>query len=158
MKKTASLLVAAVALNLPLSHSAASRDAHQGSLNLTALKALNLSTLNAAEVVLDKVEVSADANATKEPGKLTRADMDLITSKNHGITDLLKGNPNVAFSAKNAKSVRAGELAPQDISINGASYYQNNFTLDGASINNDLDPKKRMWNNHNNIWSDSTIG
>jgi len=55
--------------------------------------------------VLDKVEVSADANATKEPGKLTRADMDLITSKNHGITDLLKGNPNVAFSAKNAKSV-----------------------------------------------------
>lgn len=158
MKKTASLFVAVAALNLPLSHLAASRDAHQGSLNLTALKALNLSTLNAAEVVLDKVEVSADANATKEPGKLTRADMDLITSKNHGITDLLKGNPNVAFSAKNAKSVRAGELAPQDISINGASYYQNNFTLDGASINNDLDPKKRTRNNHNNIWSDSTIG
>ena len=153
MKKTASLFVAVAALNLPLSHLAASRDAHQGSL-----KALNFSTLNAADVVLDKVEVSADANATKEPGKLTRADMDLITSKNHGITELLKGNPNVAFSAKNAKSVRAGELAPQDISINGASYYQNNFTLDGASINNDLDPKKRMWNNHNNIWSDSTIG
>lgn len=158
MKKTASFLVAVAALNLPLSHLAASRDAHQGFLNLTALKALNFSTLNAAEVVLDKVEVSADANATKEPGKLTRADMDMITSKNHGITDLLKGNPNVAFSAKNAKSVRAGELAPQDISINGASYYQNNFTLDGASINNDLDPKKRTWNNHNNIWSDSTIG
>ena len=158
MKKTASLLVAAAALNLPLSHWAASRNANQGSLNLTALKALNFSTLNASEVVLDKVEVSADANATKEPGKLTRADMDLITSKNHGITDLLKGNPNVAFSAKNAKSVRAGDLAPQDISINGASYYQNNFTLDGASINNDLDPKKRTRNNHNNIWSDSTIG
>ena len=158
MKKTASFLVAIAALNLPLSHWTASRDANQDSLNLTALKALNFSTLNAAEVVLDKVEVSADANATKEPGKLTRADMDLITSKNHGITDLLKGNPNVAFSAKNAKSVRAGELAPQDISINGASYYQNNFTLDGASINNDLDPKKRTRNNHNNIWSDSTIG
>ncbi len=158
MKKTASFLVAAAALNLPLSHWAASRDANQDSVNLTALKALNFSTLNASEVVLDKVEVSADANATKEPGKLTRADMDLITSKNHGITDLLKGNPNVAFSAKNAKSVRAGELAPQDISINGASYYQNNFTLDGASINNDLDPKKRTRNNHNNIWSDSTIG
>ena len=158
MKKMASLLVAAAALNLPLSHLVASRDAHQGFLNLTALKALNFSTLNAADVVLDKVEVSADANVTKEPGKLTRADMDLITSKNHGITDLLKGNPNVAFSAKNAKSVRAGDLAPQDISINGASYYQNNFTLDGASINNDLDPKKRTRNNHNNIWSDSTIG
>ena len=141
MKKTASFLVAAAALNLPLSHSVASRDANQDSVNLTALKALNFSTLNAAEVMLDKVEVSADANATKEPGKLTRADMDMITSKNHGITDLLKGNPNVAFSAKNAKSVRAGDLAPQDISINGASYYQNNFTLDGASINNDLDPK-----------------
>ena len=55
MKKTASLLVAAAALNLSLSHLAASRDSHQGSLNLTALKALNLSTLNAAEVVLDKV-------------------------------------------------------------------------------------------------------
>ena len=158
MKKTASLLVAAAALNLPLSHLAAIRDAHRGFLNLTALKALNLSTLNASEVVLDKVEVSADANATKEPGKLTREDMDLITSKNHGITELLKGNPNVAFSAKNAKSVRAGDLAPQDISINGASYYQNNFTLDGASINNDLDPKKSTRNNHNSIWSDSTIG
>lgn len=158
MKKTASLLVAAAALNLPLSHWATSRDANQDSVNLTALKVLNFSTLNAAEVVLDKVEVSADANATKEPGKLTRADMDLITSKNHGITELLKGNPNVAFSAKNAKSVRAGDLAPQDISINGASYYQNNFTLDGASINNDLDPIKRTRNNHNSIWSDSTIG
>ena len=158
MKKTASILVTVAALNLPLSHWAASRDANQDSVNLTALKALNFSTLNAAEVVLDKVEVSADANTTKEPGKLTRADMDLITSKNHGITDLLKGNPNVAFSTKNAKSVRAGELAPQDISINGASYYQNNFILDGASINNDLDPKKRTRNNHNNIWSDSTIG
>ena len=60
MKKTASLLVAAAALNLPLSHLAASRDAHQGFLNLTALKALNFSTLNAAEVVLDKVEVSQE--------------------------------------------------------------------------------------------------
>ena len=38
MKKTASLLVAAAALNLPLSHWAASRDAHRGFLNLTVLK------------------------------------------------------------------------------------------------------------------------
>ena len=158
MKKTASLFVAVAALNLPLSHLAASRNAHQDSLNLTALKALNFSTLNAAEVMLDKVEVSADANATKKPGKLTRADMDLITSKNHTITELLKSNPNVSFNAKNNKGINAGDIAPQDVSINGASYYQNNFTLDGASINNDLDPKKSTRNNHNNTWSDSTIG
>lgn len=49
-------------------------------------------------------------------------------------------HPSVQFSNTQKSSATPGEIDPADISINGAKYWQNNFMIDGISINNDLDP------------------
>jgi hypothetical protein len=59
---------------------------------------------------------------------------------NGDITTLLRMHPSVQFSNTQQSSNTPGELDPANISINGAKYYQNNFMIDGISINNDLDP------------------
>lgn len=59
---------------------------------------------------------------------------------NGDITTLLRMHPSVQFSSNQQSSNTPGELEPANISINGAKYYQNNFMIDGISINNDLDP------------------
>lgn len=59
---------------------------------------------------------------------------------NGDITTLLRMHPSVQFSSTQQSSNTPGEIEPANISINGAKYYQNNFMIDGISINNDLDP------------------
>ena len=59
---------------------------------------------------------------------------------NGDITTMLQMHPNVQFSTDQKSSNTPGEIDPADISINGAKFYQNNFMIDGISINNDLDP------------------
>lgn len=59
---------------------------------------------------------------------------------NGDITTLLQMHPSVQFSSAQKSSNTPGEIDPADISINGAKFYQNNFMIDGISINNDLDP------------------
>lgn len=65
---------------------------------------------------------------------------------NGDITTLLQMHPGVQFSTSQQSSNTPGEIAPADISINGAKYYQNNFMIDGISINNDLDPGAHDYN------------
>ncbi|WP_249673614.1 TonB-dependent receptor [Pseudomonas abieticivorans] len=65
---------------------------------------------------------------------------------NGDITTLLRMHPSVQFSNTAQSSNTPGEIAPADISINGAKYYQNNFMIDGVSINNDLDPGAHDYN------------
>ena len=59
---------------------------------------------------------------------------------NGDITTLLQMHPAVQFSSAQKASKNPGEIDPADISINGAKFWQNNFMIDGISINNDLDP------------------
>lgn len=59
---------------------------------------------------------------------------------NGDITKLLQMHPAVQFSGSQQSSNNPGEIDPADISINGAKFWQNNFMIDGISINNDLDP------------------
>ncbi|SMB23120.1 TonB dependent outermembrane receptor [Sterolibacterium denitrificans] len=59
---------------------------------------------------------------------------------NGDITSLLKINPSVAFDNLQLSSKTPGEIAPADISINGAKFYQNAFVVDGVNMNNDIDP------------------
>lgn len=65
---------------------------------------------------------------------------------NGDITTLLQMHPNVQFSTEQKSSNTPGEIDPADISINGAKFYQNNFMIDGISINNDLDPGAHGYN------------
>lgn len=59
---------------------------------------------------------------------------------NGDMTSMLKMHPSVRFDTAQQSSNTPGEINPADISINGAKFYQNNFMVDGVSINNDLDP------------------
>lgn len=63
-----------------------------------------------------------------------------LPSGNGDITSLLRTNPNVQFDNNQLSSKTPGEIAPADISINGARPWQNLFIVDGMSMNNDLDP------------------
>ncbi|WP_163024761.1 TonB-dependent receptor, partial [Pseudomonas viridiflava] len=65
---------------------------------------------------------------------------------NGDITTLLRMHPSVQFDSNQQSSNSPGEIDPADISINGAKYYQNNFMIDGISINNDLDPGEHDYN------------
>ncbi len=66
--------------------------------------------------------------------------IDSVTSGNGDITSILRVLPNVQFDNSQLNTGRQGEIAPADISINGAKFYQNLYQLDGMSFNNDIDP------------------
>lgn len=91
--------------------------------------------------VLSEVVVSADA-IPPSGGEvhIDRQTMDALPRGNGDITSLLKIHPNVQFDSRVLQSAKGGELAPADISINGAKFYQNAYMLDGMGISNHLDP------------------
>ncbi|PJG85348.1 TonB-dependent receptor plug domain-containing protein [Conservatibacter flavescens] len=72
--------------------------------------------------------------------KITEQQIQRLPSKNGGITDLLKSNPNVRFSDQGELSSNAGEIAPNEVSFHGEKYYNNNFVLDGMSNNDNINP------------------
>ena len=71
---------------------------------------------------------------------IDRQMIESLPSGNGDITSLLRTNPNVQFDNNQLSSKTPGEIAPADISINGARPWQNLFVVDGMSMNNDLDP------------------
>lgn len=88
---------------------------------------------------------------------IDRSKLDTITSKNHDISEVLKTNPSVAFNPKINTATQEGEISPQDISISGAKFYQNNFVVDGMSFNNDIDPDGYR-TLYKNIWKGPVMG
>ena len=79
--------------------------------------------------------------------KISRTMIESMPSGNGDFVQLLRTNPNVQFSSTNRQSTTLGEISPANISINGAKYWQNNFMLDGANMNNDLDPARNPGGN-----------
>lgn len=71
---------------------------------------------------------------------LNRRVMSAIPGGNGDVTSLLKIVPNVQFSNEQSSTATLGEIAPPDISINGAKYYDNLFQMDGMSFNSDINP------------------
>ncbi|WP_411562461.1 MULTISPECIES: TonB-dependent receptor plug domain-containing protein [Pseudomonas] len=93
-------------------------------------------------VVLGDTEENSYMGATVIDRKAIKA----FPGANGDITTLLQMHPNVQFSTDQKSSNTPGEIDPADISINGARFYQNNFMIDGISINNDLDPGAHGYN------------
>ena len=63
-----------------------------------------------------------------------------MPTKDGNITELLRNNPNVQFSNTSDTAEAAGEIAPNEVSIHGAAFYSNNYTIDGLSNNDNLNP------------------
>lgn len=95
-------------------------------------------------VVLGSTEENSYQGATLISQKAIKA----FPGANGDITTLLQMHPSVQFSTSQQSSNTPGEIAPADISINGAKFYQNNFMIDGISINNDLDPGAHDFNDY----------
>lgn len=78
-----------------------------------------------------------------EPSGLMVLDRNMLASMpagNGDLTSALKIHPNVQFDNAQLSSKTPGEIAPANISINGAHFYQNAFVVDGIGFNNDIDP------------------
>ncbi|SEQ09362.1 Outer membrane receptor for ferrienterochelin and colicins [Pseudomonas cuatrocienegasensis] len=86
-------------------------------------------------VVLGKADHNFQGEAV-----INRRAIENFAGGNGDLTTMLKMHPSVRFDTTQQSSNTPGEINPADISINGAKFYQNNFMVDGISINNDLDP------------------
>ncbi|MCQ9422267.1 TonB-dependent receptor [Pseudomonas sp. LJDD11] len=84
-------------------------------------------------------------NAFQGETVINRKAIKAFPGANGDITTLLRMHPSVQFNNAQQSSNAPGEIDPADISINGAKYYQNNFMIDGISINNDLDPGEHSY-------------
>lgn len=61
-------------------------------------------------------------------------------SSNNDIASLLQSNPKVQFDEGFRSSLQGGEITPSKISIHGGKYYDNNFSINGVSNTNIIDP------------------
>lgn len=94
----------------------------------------------AGSLPLSPLRVGADRSLPYAGGVTIGQDEIESSIKGNGdLGTLLRTHPSVQFS-DTASSRMMGEIRPADISINGAAFYQNLFLLDGAGINNDIDP------------------
>lgn len=90
---------------------------------------------------LDEVVVR-DTSFSQQIGtqKINEEQIKRRPTTNGNITELLKSNPNVAFSNLAGTSLNAGEIKPDEVSFHGEKFYNNNFTIDGISNNDNLNP------------------
>lgn len=93
----------------------------------------------------DIVVLASPENSYQGETVIDRAAIEAFPGANGDITTLLKMHPSVQFSGSQQSSNTPGEIDPANISINGATYYQNQFMIDGVSINNDIDPGENDW-------------
>ena len=98
--------------------------------------------LNSDEMTtLETVHVRETAFSQKMgTQKLTQEEIKRLPSTNGNLTELLKSNPNVQFSNLSELSTNAGEIRPEEVSFHGERYYNNNFTIDGISNNDNVNP------------------
>lgn len=70
----------------------------------------------------------------------SREDLSRMPIRQGQIAEVLRQNPAVAFDKSSLSSKTPANLEAKNVSINGAKYWDNNFSVDGISMNNDLNP------------------
>ncbi|MBH3428999.1 TonB-dependent receptor [Pseudomonas alkylphenolica] len=113
--------------------------------------ALVLTPLTQSALNLANTVVSTRTSPHQGETTLDRKTIDALPGGNGDITSLLKIHPNVQFDNNQLSSKNPGEIAPANISINGAKYYQNAFLVDGMSMNNDINPGDSQHNLVNSV-------
>ncbi|MFO7578019.1 MAG: TonB-dependent receptor plug domain-containing protein, partial [Pelovirga sp.] len=80
--------------------------------------------------------------SSSEPGTATIGadELQLMPSTTGAVTEALKGMSQVQYDYDQQSSLTLGEITPPRISISGARPYENNFTIDGMSISNSINP------------------
>ena len=90
-------------------------------------------------VFLEGLDVESE---TEESGKsvLDRQALERMPNSTGSITEALKVMPDVQFDDASRSSLNGGSILPPKVSISGGKYYENNFSIDGISNNNRIDP------------------
>jgi len=90
-------------------------------------------------VHLEGLDVESE---TEESGKavLDRQALERMPNSTGSITEALKVMPDVQFDDASRSSLTGGSILPPKVSISGGKYYENNFSIDGISNNNRIDP------------------
>ena len=89
--------------------------------------------------VLPEVRTQAERVSVGEQ-RMEKRQIEAMNGVDGNLTSLLRINPSVQFDNRQQSSVTQGELAPADISINGAKFYDNLYQIDGMAFNNDIGP------------------
>lgn len=130
-------------------------------LKFICLFGFTMGFLYANTISLDTIQVVAkDQNITNKTYQnnyggttvISKGVINSLATQNGDITSVLRINPNVSFNLNSRTSNNLGEISPQDISINGGLFYQNNFMIDSFNMNNDINPDaiKKFNDNHTN--------
>lgn len=90
-------------------------------------------------------KVTVTAMPLDNPNEYSAFRMDAETiaktpSMNGDIASLLQSNPKVQFDESFRSSLQGGEITPSKISIHGGKFYDNNFSINGVSNTNIIDP------------------
>ena len=106
--------------------------------NTSFAQDVNLGRIEVVEKQQNKVNSSVGEYSSSNT--VSRERIEKAPKKESTIGKAIKANPNIIFNKKADRTIDSGEIAPKDFSINGASYYQNNFMIDSVNVNYDLDP------------------
>lgn len=109
--------------------------------------------------ILDSIQITVVPFSQKVGSQvLTEEQISQQPKGNGHITELLKNNPNVTFSSKTGSSNTGGEISPEEISFHGAKFYNNNFTINGLSNNDNINPGSGLYGNNNTNSGINNVG
>ena len=97
-------------------------------------------TIYEAQMPTIHVTVSQPFSQQIGTQKLTARDIKQRPTGNGNLSELMKNNPNVRYANRAESGNTAGEIAPDEVSIHGAKFYENNYTIDGLSNNDNINP------------------
>lgn len=108
------------------------------------------------ETTLGVVQVTS-THAPESAGtrNIGRETLGALAGGNRDIGTALRVLPSIQFDNNQFHTGRQGELAPAEVSIHGAKFYDNQFRFDGMSISSDIDPVASNPNNNSTPSSSS---
>ena len=90
---------------------------------------------------LETIYVSAQDNSSfKGKHRFSTQDLKQRISANNNVSDILSHQRSVRTALGRSNGATQGEITPQNLSFYGERYYNNNFMLNGISINDNINP------------------
>jgi len=96
-----------------------------------------------AEVLPVMPTIHVEAVRITSTTGMTIIDKEIIENlpiRNGSVNEIIGIVPGVQYSEGSTSSFTGGEITPPVVSISGSRFYDNNYTIDGISNNNPLDP------------------
>ncbi|NOQ40954.1 MAG: TonB-dependent receptor plug domain-containing protein, partial [Desulfuromusa sp.] len=74
-----------------------------------------------------------------------------LPTRHGSVNEIIGVVPGIQYSESSFNSFAGGEISPPFVSVSGSRYYDNNYTIDGISNNNPLDPASDSHNDANKL-------